>query len=413
MKFKKKALVLSCSMLLTVISPASYAQEVEWSIESGLGYETNVYHAPDHDYQDTSLQSYRDRPEGYLPVSPTEISSFFIPLETGVGIRNKVYDNADFVAEIDFETAKMLDSDADDATRTNVDLDLGLDFELVEWKPSKKKKDYIAKNRGDAYIGAFISSHNQVYVDRDFGIPKETTGGTDISDKYNYQSFGIKGDYERKVGKFEYMAGVVYEDLDYDKPQSGAEYDHEYNKYELGMKYDFNKATDLKLIYSYSVRDYSKRYARDLNGVYSSTNNDLLEYTYNAIELELRHRFNKKFKVYFKVKNSNRTDEYLGYNDYTRMNVSIRGRYKYSSKTIIRGKLKSTTIDYDRAYDFDDVNLNTIKESSGTDFEFKIEHQWHKHKIYYVELDYTDRVSTDDRYDYTNNMIMLGARWEY
>ena len=52
MIFKRKALAISCSLFtLSTTMPVS-AQEVEWSIETGLGYESNVYHAPDHDYED-------------------------------------------------------------------------------------------------------------------------------------------------------------------------------------------------------------------------------------------------------------------------------------------------------------------------------------------------------------------------
>ena len=78
----------------------------------------------------------------------------------------------------------------------------------------------------------------------------------------------------------------------------------------------------------------------------------------------------------------------------------------------MRAKIKSSQIDYKNAYNFEDQTRGD-KENSGMDITVKVEHQWAKHKTYFVELDYTDRVSTDDRYDYTNNMIMLGAKWEY
>lgn len=409
MILKDKIFAVSCSLLaISTITPVS-AQEVEWSIETGLGYETNVYHAPDHDYVDTALPS--TRPVG-IAVSPKEFSSFFIPVELDVNIRNKVYDNADFVAGIDFDTEVMLNSDADDATNTNINLDLGFDYDLIEWKYSKKKKDYIKKDRGNAYIGMFVSSHSQVYVDRDTGLPKTTSGAEDLSDKYSYQSVGIKGDYERKVGKYEYLSGFVYKDLNYETPISGSEYDHTYSELNIGLKRDLSKETDIKLVYSYSVSDFSDRYSRDLlTGTYSSAN-DFVKYTYNEIELKLAHRFDKKFKASFRVQSINRADEFEGYNDYSKIAMTIRGRYKYSAKTKVRGKIYSSTVDYDNAYNFDD-NTKGDKENSELVLNLKVEHEMNKHKLYYVELDYTDYVSTDDRYDYTNNVVMLGAKWEY
>lgn len=409
MILNKNSLTVGCSLLLISTTSSVSAEEIEWSIETGVGYETNVYHAPDHDYIDTALPS--TRPLG-VAVSPEEISSFFIPLEAEIKIRNKVYDNADFVTKLDFDTDVMLNSDADDATRTNVKFDLGFDYDLVKWKFSKKKNDYVKRKKGDAYLGAFFTTHDNVYVDRDTGVPKTTSGGIDISDKYSYQSFGLKGDYERKVGDFDYLVGYVYKDLNYDTPLSGDEYDHTYNKLELGIKHDFTKATAFKAIYSYSVRDYSDRRSRDLlTGTYSSVN-DLVKYTYNAFELKLTHRFDKKFKTSFSLESTDRTDEFEGYNDYSRLDMTLRARFKYSDKTKLRGKISTSATDYANAYNFDDASRG-IKENSGLDLNFKVEHEMNKNKLYYVELDYTDRESTDDRYDYTNNIIMLGAKWEY
>lgn len=405
MIFKRKALAISCSLFtLSTTMPVS-AQEVEWSIETGLGYESNVYHAPDHDYEDFF-------PTPSVIVTPEEIGSFFIPVEAQVAIRNKVYDNTDFVAGLDFDTDVMLNSDADDATRTEVRLDLGFDYDLIEWKYSKKKKDYIKKDRGNAYLGAFFSSHSQVYVDRDTGLPK-TLGIEDVSDKYSYQSVGVEGDYKRKVGKYTYYIDFTYQDLNYEAPPVGAgsEYDHKFTELGFDVKRDFSKAVDLKIGYIYSARDYSDRNSRNLQGQLFASS-PFLKYTYNSIEATVSHKISKKLKTYYKYVLTQRTDEHLGYNDYARNEISVRVRYKYTGKTKVRTKLAYSTTDYDRAYDFENDTLG-IKENSGADLDVKVEHEVNKHKLYYVELNYTDRVSTDDRYDYTNNVIMLGAKWEY
>jgi len=407
MKLKRKFLSISC---ISILAAPALAQEVEWSVESGVGYETNVYHAPDHDYIDTALPSLR--PAG-VAVSPQEVDSVFIPIEADVSIRNKVNKNADFVGELKFDTDVMLDSEAEDATRTNVNLDLGVDYQITKMMRNKKTGKRTPRKRGEAYLGMFISTHDQVYVDRDTGLPKATTtGGVDISNKYSYQSFGIQGEYARMFGKNEYSVSYVLEDLNYETPQTGAEYDHVFNKLELGIKREFTKTTDLEVNYSYSMRDYSDRYARDLSGTYSSVNNDLLKYVYSEIGLDLGHRFSKKLKTHFEITNTVRSDEFVGYNDYTKLALALRARYKYSKQTTLRGKIKSYDIDYDNALNFENP-VEGEKESSGLDLSFKAVHKWHKNKSYYLELKHTDRVSTDDRYDYTNDLIVLGAKWQY
>lgn len=401
---KTKVLFKVIPFSMCMVSVPVLAQEMNWSIETGLGYESNVFHAPDHDYIDTALPS--TRPAG-VAVTPVEKDGMFIPVDVQVDLINKIDNSRNFVTGIGLDTKLMLDSDLSDATATNVDLDLGVEYLLTKTIKSKK-----IKKAGNAYIGAFVSTHSQVYVDRDSGLPK-TSGGTDLSDKYSYQSAGLKATYDRSIRKMWYMAGFVYENLNYEAPASGAEYDHNLTKIELGAAREFSKTTDLKFKYSHALRDYSKRYARDAaTGTYDSALNDLLEYTYDKFGLSLAHKVTNDFKLYFDVNNTARSDAFEAYNDYSKTDFSIRARYKYSDSTKIRTKIQTSSTEYDNAYNFDD-NTRGSKENAGFDFDFKIEHKWHKNKLYYVELNHTDRTSTDDRYDYTDNEITLGAKWEY
>ena len=393
---------------LSIVSMPVLAQDMSWSIETGLGYETNVFHAPDHDYVDSSLPSLTPWAINGAQISPVEKDGLFVPVDVQVDIKNKITDSSNFISGFGLDTKVMLDSDLSDATATNVDLELG--YESIFTKNMKIKKN---KKVGKAYIGAFVSTHSQVYVDRDSGLPKTTTGGTSLSDKYSYQSVGLKGDYKRNVRKMNYMAGFVYENLNYDTPGSGAEYDHTLNKIELGVGREFSKSTDLKFKYSHSVRDYTKRYSRDATtGTYSSTLNDLLEYTYDRFTLSLAHKVTDDLKLYVDAANTVRTDAFEAYNDYSKTDFSVRARYYYSDKTKVRAKIKTSSTDYDNAFNFDD-STRGIKENAGLDVDLKFEHEWNKNKIYYIELNHTDRESTDDRYDYTDDVVMIGAKWEH
>ena len=403
MKFK--TLLITFPVFLYTSTTNVIAQEITSSIKTGLGYETNVFHAPDHNYTDTALPS--TRPAG-VTVVPIEKDGLFIPVDVQVDIKNAIDTESNFLAAIGLDTIFMLDSELSDASATNVDFDLGYEHLIKRRMKSKKIKQV-----GSTYLGGFVSTHNQVYVDHDSGLPKTTTGGTSLSDKYSYQSIGLKAEYERKLNKMEYMAGFVYENLNYDTPGTGAEYDHTLNKITLGLARRLTKSTDFKFKYSHSIRDYSKRYSRDAaTGTYDSALNDLLEYTYDTFSLSLSQRLTDNFKVFLDVDNTVRSDAFEAYYDYSKTNFSMRARYKVSDKTKIRVKIKTSSTDYENAYNFDD-NTRGNKENSGLDVDFKIEHKWHKNKLYYAELNHTDRVSTDDRYDYTDDVITIGAKWEY
>jgi len=397
----------SSALFFTAVlaSSAPVAQEINWSIETGLGYETNVFHAPDHDYNDTALPS--TRPAG-VDVSPDEKDGLFIPVDVQVEMKNKIDKRSNFVAGIGLDTKLVLDSDLSDATQTDVDLELGYEHDFTKkYKNKKRKKD------GDVYVGAFISTHSQVYVDKDSGLPKTDSAGTSLSDKYSYQSAGVKAEYERKYRKMEYSAGVVLANLNYDAPEIGAEYDHNFMEINLGVAREFSKSTDLSLEYSHSVRDYDKRYARDAaTGTYSSTLNDLLEYTYDSLDVTLAQKVSDDLKLYLDVDFTNRTDAFAGYTDFSKTDIAVRARYNYSEKTKVRVKIATSSTDYDNAFNFED-NTRGSKDNSGFDLDVKVENEWGKNKLYYVELNHTDRKSTDDRYDYTNDVVMVGAKWEY
>ena len=400
---KTQLSALVCATILASSAPL-LAQELNWSIETGLGYETNVFHAPDHNYNDTALPS--TRPAG-VDVMPVEKDGMFIPIDVQVEMRNKIDKRSNLLTEIGLDTKVMLDSDLSDATSTDVDFEIG--YEHIFTKKYKGKK---RKKVGDVYIGGFVSTHSQVYVDKDTGLPKESAG-VSLSDKYSYQSVGVQAKYERKVRKMAYMAGFVIENLNYDAPETGAEYDHTLNKITLGVARDFSKSTDLSIKYSHSVRDYDKRYARDAaTGTYDSALNELLEYTYDSIDTTLGQNVGDNLKLYIDLDFTARSDAFEGYNDYSKTDIAVRARYKYSEATKIRAKVATSSTDYDKAFNFED-NTRGIKENSGFDLDLKVEHEWSKNKLYYVELNHTDRESTDDRYDYTDDVVMIGAKWKY
>ena len=392
-----KIMPLSACLISTLVS----AQVTNWSIESGLGYEDNVFHAPDHDYIDTSLPSTRLIIPPGVAVTPVEKDGLFIPLDLQVDLTNKIDSGSNFITEIGLDTKFMLDSSLSDASATNVNLDFG-----VEYLRAKKLKSKQVKMVRDAYIGAFISTHDQVYIDHDTGQAKNAV------DKYNYQSIGLQGEYEHKAGKMNYMAGFVIENLNYAATGTATEYDHTLNKLILAVDRKLAEATHLKFEYRHSVRDYSKRYARNVaTGTYSAANG-LLNYTFDAFKLSLSHKLSDNFIIFFYAANTTRSDAFEAYNDYSKTNFSLRTRYKYSDKINFRAKIKTSSTDYDHAYNFED-NTRGSKENSGFDLDLKVEHKWHKNKLYYVELNHTDRASTDDRYDYTDNELMVGAKWEY
>jgi hypothetical protein len=289
-------------------------------------------------------------------------------------------------------------TDADD---TKHQLNVGTSFKF-----GKKGKD------GDAYVGAFLHTQDKIYVDRDSGDPKASTGGVDVSNRYTYTSTGFEGDYERKISPDDNVGvKLTYENLDYADPVAWTQYDHTYNMYGVYWEHYFPTDTKLTLEYASEVRDYKYRHAYDINGTLLASN-PLLKYNYTGYAIGVRQRVNKDTVAYFDYEMTQRSDNNVGYNDLDLSKFKVRVLHDFNEKISMRVKVAVLDYNYANAYNFEDPTQGK-KSASGLDLQLRGDYQWNKNKTYYVEFEHNKRDNTDDRYQYNNNAVMLGAKWKY
>lgn len=370
--------------------------ETEWSIESGIGYETNAYHAPDHDYID-----YYADPAGTITVTPEEQAGVFIPLKVKTQLVKPIDDQVSLLTKYRFSGYYFPESALNDAGSTDHELNLGADFKLGD----KGKK-------GEAYAGMFVRSHDKVYVDRDSGYPKTSIAGEDVSNRYTYKSFGFEGQYERKISRNDSVGiEAVLENLDYEDPVAWNQYDHTHLSLGAYLEHRLSRRTKLSGGVTTEVRDYSERHAYSANGSLL-TSNPLLTYQYMVYELGIRHRFNDSTVTYLDYELAQRRDNHVGYNDMDQNSFKVRVIHDLNERLRMRAKVRVYDRDYANAFNFEDP-AQGIKSSSALDVQLRGEYQWNKHKSYYLELDQHSRDNTDDRYQYNNSVMMLGAKWEY
>ena len=395
---KMKLMVMAISAALASAGASAKDEVVEpefkWSIETGLGYETNAFHAPDHDYAD-----YYADPTGLTIVAPEEQAGFFIPLKVKTEMTNAMSKATDLVASYRFSGYIYPDSALNDANSTDHEVNLGA--ETVLGKKGKK---------GKAYAGIFVRSHDKVYVDRDTGTPKDSSLGLDVSNRYSYQSFGVEGKYERKLSRAN-TVGVeaTYESLDYDKPDAWSEYDHTYTMLGAYWEHDLAKRTKLTLGVTSKTRDYEFRSSYDINGALVGPQ---LVYSYMGYDVTLRHRFNDNTVAYFDYEVVQRSDNNVGYNDMDQSKVKLRLVHDLNETMRLRARVGFTDRDYANAYNFEDPTQGS-KSASGVDVQLRGEYSRSDNKLYYVELEQNSRDNTDDRYQYNNTVLMMGAKWEF
>ncbi|HSM99337.1 MAG TPA: hypothetical protein VLS47_10025 [Gallionella sp.] len=384
------------SVAFAAITPPTGQGGIAWSISTGLGYDSNVYHAPRATYTD-----YAAVPVGSNPtVVPQKKSGYFIPYEMKAELAKKPERDNRLLGAVTADGSFYLGGFSN-ANDYNVRLLAGPEFVLGR----------EGKSENTLYVGALIGKHKQVYFDHDSGLDKATTlSGTDISNRYSYMSTGFEAKYKHRTGKVDFGFVGQYINYDYEDPVVVSQQDHAYSR--LGADVSLPIATQIKLDLSldHTVRDYSDRHTHDAMGVYSSTN-PLLLYTYNAFGATLRNRISPDWLLYLDYDHTQRADAYVGYNDYKENRYGARLLYE-------QGRFKSRLAlhhwgrDYPNGFAFD-VAGQGAKTYSGNDLKFKAELEQTKNSSFWAELVYKSQNSTDLRYDFVGSQIAAGMSWAY
>ncbi len=389
MKYQYRTLALMVALASSGAQAESGA-DWSWSVETGLGYETNAYHAPDHAYIDYT-------PAVPVLVTPVEQDGFFVPLNADVQMRQGTSEQTTMQFDYKLRGRYFFDSALSDASSTKHDLGLGALRQLDE--------------QSTLYGGVTFTRQDRVYVDHDSGEPKLSTGGTDVSNRYSYTGIGVRGEYERALGRNDLSVEAELEERDYSDPAVWSEYDHRYTHLGVGYRHHLARATSLKLSYDYKLRDYSDRHAYDATGTLL-TSNPLLEYTYHDFGLSLRHRLSRQSVVYLDYDLGQRSDNFVGYNDRTTSRYGVRLIHKPAEQWRVRAKASYVDYDYDNAFNFDNP-AQGIKSTTGTDLSLSVDYAQSEKRRYFLELEQKERDSSDDRYSYNDTTVMLGASWDF
>lgn len=386
--------MLLCTAVLRTGADAAATGPFRLEAEAGLGYDSNIYKAPNAPYTDYAAIG------GPAAVTPVTYTGFFIPLAfradyTGVPDRN-----VRFLASYRFWMDKYLSSARDNADHWKQKLRAGM--EVVTGKDGNKEDT--------VYAGPFLALRERTYYDRDTGTDKVTSVGEDIAGRYSYRAIGFEAEYRRRTVKLPFSITAEYEKRNYDDPVVVARYDN--NRVSLGGEVEFRiaEALELDVDYTYSTVDYDDRHARNAQGqLFASA--PLLSYTYHEYGFSLRRRFSKAVVYYLDYDRTNRIDEHVGYNDYTKDEFAVRFMYTGIQNARLRMKLAWWSRDYPNAFAFDDPTQQQ-KTYDGIDGtvkgEFRLDDAWGL----WAELKSWDQSTTDLRYDYGKYQAMVGVSWE-
>lgn len=384
------------ALMLASAAHAAAQQELTgatWSAETGFGYDSNAYNAPRSAYMDYAVGATQNQ-----VVVPQAKSGFFVPYMAKLEAGMRQDRNTRMTGSAVLSGRKYLGG-LNSADEYNLDGKGGLTFDLSN----------AGKLQKEVYVGLILENHKQSYVDHDSGAPKVTAGGSNISNRYNYTSFGFEGELKEELEAFDYSINGQFLQNNYDDPLAVSKLDHAYTALDGKLDYKLKNGTKLKFSVGYSIRDYSARRARDANGV-SAAANPMLKYAYNDFGVSLRDRLSKEWVYYIDYDYSQRTDSFVNYNDYQSHRVG--GRVLYEQGPLKgRVSLHYWRRDYQNAFAFD-VAGQPRKTYSGTDIRLKAEMAQPGNMSYWAELMLDSQTSSDKRFAYGRNQLMGGVRWD-
>jgi len=371
--------------------------DTQWNASVGLGYDTNIYQAPDKAYVDYG-------PTTPVNVTPKTYSGLFVPLAFEVEHTEGVTQENNIVAKYDFSGDFYTNPDYRNADVSSHTVKLGDEYVFAK---KGRLQDVVYGNL------IYISKKDE-YTERDTGTDKLTSGGVNISSRYEYKGNGFELGYKNRTSDIKYEFKYKLLNRDYKDAVAISQLDHKYTLLSGRVKFPINKVSKLQLKYSHFIYDYKERPARDVNGrLFASS--PALEYVYNEYELSYYYKFNPRVRTYFDYSYKTRSDEYVGYNDYTRNLFDIRVLYDYSKNTEIKATVTYWTRDYPNAFAFDRfvTGLNEDdKKYDGTTVAIEGDYFVDKRQSYWFNVEWHDENSTDLRYEYSRVQVMAGVKWQ-
>ncbi len=395
---KKQLTLLVCCLSTLNATHALATTSIEYSQRTSItgGYNSNVYRTPGSNYIDWGQTA-------NPAIVPDTQSGFFTSLDYKLAATYSLNKKTILLGDLNLNGKFYPDSDLTNANETKYKVDFGTKYTLS------------GKNRRTSSIEGVvvINSIKKTYYDRDTGLEK-TAGVTDISDRYSYDGTGIELKYKNKTSKvFQYGTALAIGSRDYTDTIANSQMDYSYVTIGADVEYQLHKATSISADIEREVQDYDERSARNLSGTLLASQ-PTLEYTYLDLGLGIKHKLNNAWTLRANYTNVDRTDAWLGYNDYTAHKFKLRVIHKVD-RLRTKLSLSKQMRDYPNALAFDKpVNgVNVSKTYDTLSLSLSSELQQTERRSLWGKVAYNSTNTNDLRYDYDRFIVFAGYKWQY
>ena len=361
----------------------------------GYGSDDNVYRAPDEPYVDLS--------DPTVPiVIPEVFDGAFVPVDIRLRYNINSYLFESFYAAYRLTGRLYTDKEIENADQYSHELALGSSY-------LKQTEDRMRR----VFSAFTIAQHERTYFNPDDGTEREVDGllgPVQIGNRMNYKRYGPEFAWVQAYRKFALGLRIKGQLWNYDNPRAVPEYDHEYFIFGAHAQYSFTETSLVRLTVDKYSRRFSDRPSFDLNGDQLATAPDL-RYDYLAIGATARQRITRRMWFGFNLERTERTDRYLGYNDYTRDEFGFDFSWAPTNRFNIKLKSYYRNYDYPNAFAFHNPaggvrSLETTRANLLGDFRIT------PRLTLNAEVEYRVSSSNDFRINYDRTWYTLGLTWK-
>ena len=357
----------------------------------GYGNDSNIFRSPDRPYIDLSD---RTRPV----VVPQVQSGAFVPVALLAKYQINSLPYEGFYGAYRLVGRYYPDEELENANEYLHELSVGSEY--------RRKQD----GRERRVHGAFkVARNDEVYYDPDNGLPR-SSGGVEAKDRMNYLRYGPEVSARQSGEKLSFGVRAKGELWDYEEAGELPEYDHEYFLFSAYGQFKFTSTALLRLTADYYSRRYSDRPAFDLDGQ-QRVGNPNIRYDYAALSLRARQRLGSNLWFGFDIRRTERTDQYVGYNNYTRDSFGFEFHWSPGGRFDLEANGTYNLYDFPNAFAFHEPTAGR-KTQESVESELLASYRVTRHISIVAEAEFYERVSNDIRIQYDRTRYLIGVRWQ-
>lgn len=357
----------------------------------GFGSDNNVFRTPSRPYVDFA--------DPTLPiVSPQEASGAYMPVDLDLRYSLNSFPFEWFYVGYRLAGRFYQDKELENGNEVSHEVRVGSEYSREE------------NGRSRRVTSAFtFAQHQETYFDPDDGLAREINGEP-VDGRLDYTRWGPQIAFRQGFDKFDiglYLKGQLW---NYEKAGELPEYDHEY--FEVGgiLQYRFTPTALARLTLEKSSRIFGDRPSFELDGSQAITN-PAVRYDYLEAGVTARQRVGDSMWFGFGYRHTERSDRYVGYNDFSREQFEIDFRWRAA------GRLQLEAGGYYRIYDFPNAYAFHNPVAGPKTLESLGAHALVSYAISRslsidLKAQSYEAVSTDARIQYDRVHYSLGVTWQ-